>query len=158
LETVGSLFTRHGQGSKTTIEGDAKVVAVDYSNKDSIKSALTSVDVVVCTISRMALGLQAGIAAAAKEAGVKLFVPSEFGNVTDGETQGQFGEKARIQTQLKAVDIPCTIFYTGPFADFVWNSYVCFSPVWGAPIELKCYSTHQVLEPRGPERESDCRW
>ena len=113
-----------GQGSNTTIEGDAKVVAVDYSNKESIKRALTGVDVVICTISGTALDLQADIAAAAKEAGVKLFVPSEFGNTSEGETEGMFGEKAGIQTQLKAVDIPCTIFYTGPFADYLWAPYV----------------------------------
>jgi uncharacterized protein YbjT (DUF2867 family) len=118
--TVNEVVVLTRQGSKTTIEGDAKVVAVDYSNKESIKSALTGVDVVICTISIPALNLQAGIAAAAKEAGVKLFVPSEFGNVSAGETVGMFGEKADIQNQLKAVGIPCTAFYTGPFADYLW--------------------------------------
>ncbi|KAH9011283.1 hypothetical protein EDB85DRAFT_1878852 [Lactarius pseudohatsudake] len=112
------------QGSKTTIEGDAKVVAVDYSNKESIKNALTGVDVVICTISLTALDLQAGIAAAAKEAGVELFIPSEFGNVSEGETQGMFGQKARIQTELKTLDIPCTNFYTGPFADTIWAPFL----------------------------------
>ena len=149
----------HGQGSKTTIEGDAKVVAVDYSNKESIKNALTGVDVVICTISGTALNLQAEIAAAAKEAGVKLFVPSEFGNVSEGETEGIFGEKAGIQNQLKAVDIPCTVFYTGPFADYLWAPYVFLLPVAtsGAPVELK-YFACQVLGPRCPEWESDYRW
>jgi len=100
------------------------VVAVDYSNKGSIKSALAGVDVVICTISGTALDQQAAIATAAKEAGVKLFIPSEFGNVSEGESQGMFGEKAAIQTQLKALGIPWTIFYTGPFADFIWSPYV----------------------------------
>jgi len=121
---TAALLTRHGQGSKTTIEGDAKVVAVDYSNKESIKNALTGVDVVICTISRTALDLQVGIAAAATEAGVKLFVPSEFGNVSVGETEGLFGEKSVIQTELKAVDISYTNFYTGPFADFLWSPFM----------------------------------
>ncbi|KAF8258521.1 NAD-P-binding protein [Lactarius quietus] len=122
--TINEVVVLTRQGSKTTIEGDAKVVAVDYSNKESIKSALVGVDVVICTISGTALDLQAGIAAAAKEAGVKVFVPSEFGNTSEGETEGIFGEKAGIQTQLKAVGIPCTIFYTGPFADFIWASFL----------------------------------
>ena len=148
-----------GQGSNTTIEGDAKVVAVDYSNKESIKRALTGVDVVICTISGTALDLQADIAAAAKEAGVKLFVPSEFGNTSEGETEGMFGEKAGIQTQLKAVDIPCTIFYTGPFADYLWAPYVFLVAV-GATVrraQYYIYFTRQVLGPRCPERESDHR-
>jgi len=122
--TVNDVVVLTRQGSKTTIEGDAKVVAVDYSNKESIKSALAGVDVVICTISLTALDLQLGIAVAAKEAGVKVFVPSEFGNISEGETEGMFGEKSAIQTQLKAVGIPCTIFYTGPFSDLLWASFL----------------------------------
>ncbi|KAH9007294.1 NAD-P-binding protein [Lactarius hatsudake] len=124
--TVDEVVVLTRQGSKTTIEGDAKVVAVDYSNKESIKNALTGVDVVICTISRTALDLQAGIAAAAKEAGVKLFIPSEFGNVSEGETQGMFGQKAGIQTELKTLDIPFTNFYTGPFASRIRSGHRIF--------------------------------
>ena len=135
------------------------MVAVDYSNKESIKNALTGVDVVICTISGTALNLQAGIAAAAKEAGVKLFVPSEFGNISEGETEGMFGEKADIQSQLKAVDIPCTVFYTGPFADYLWAPYVFFAP---HPPGCACSSSKilrvQVLGPRCHEWESDHCW
>ena len=61
------------------------MIAVDYSNKESIKKALTGVDVVICTIPLAALDVQSGIAEAAKEVGVKLFVPSEFGVPTEGE-------------------------------------------------------------------------
>jgi hypothetical protein len=68
--------------------------------------------------------LQEVIAVAAKEAGVKLFVPSEFGPVTEGATEGHFLEKAGIQGQLKAVGIPYSLFYTGAFADFIWHAYV----------------------------------
>src|SRR6266404_566475 len=121
---TAALVTRHGQGSKTTVEGDAKVVAVDYSNKESVKEALHGVDVVICTISGTAIHLQAGIAAAAKEAGVKLFIPSEFGNISEGETEGLIGRKAAIQNQMKAVGIPWAIFYTGLFADFIFAPYV----------------------------------
>ena len=112
------------KGSKTTIEGDAKVIQVDYSNDKSIEEALIGVDVVISTISGKALEVQGKIAAAAKEADVKLFVPSDFGGITEGETEGLFGEKANIQGQLKALGIPYAIFYTGPFSDYIWVSYV----------------------------------
>jgi uncharacterized protein YbjT (DUF2867 family) len=112
------------QGSKTTIEGDAKVIQVDYSNDESIKHALTGVDVVISTIPIPALDVQGKIATAAKKAGVKLFVPSEFGGITEGETEGFFAVKANVQGQLKALGIPYVLFYTGPFADFVWNSFL----------------------------------
>jgi uncharacterized protein YbjT (DUF2867 family) len=114
------------KGSKTTVQGDAKVIQVDYSKDDSIKRALTGVEVVISTISGEALDVQGKIAAAAKEADVKLFIPSDFGNVTEGETEGMFGAKANIQTQLKALGIPYVVFYTGPFADYIWASYVSY--------------------------------
>ena len=112
------------KGSKTTIEGDAKVIQVDYSNDESIKNALTSVDVVISTISGAALDVQGKISAAAKEADVKLFIPSDFGGITEGETEGLFGEKSNIQGQLRALGVPYAIFYTGPFSDYIWVSYV----------------------------------
>ena len=108
------------QGSKTTIDGDVKVIPVDYSNKESIKDALIGIDVVISTVPPTALGVQLGIAEAAKEAGVKLFVPSEFGGVTEGATEGVKASKARVQDQLKTVGIPYTLFYTGAYADFIW--------------------------------------
>jgi len=108
------------QGSKTTVDPATKLVPVDYSNKESIKSALTGVDVVISTIPGTAIDVQPGIAEAAKEVGVKLFVPSEFGGPTEGETEGYLGAKARIQEQLKAIGIPYTLFYTGGFADYLW--------------------------------------
>ncbi len=112
------------KGSKNTIQGDAKVIHVDYSNEASIKHALTGVDVVISTISGRALDVQEGIAAAAKEVGVKLFVPSEFGGKSDGESEGIRGEKAKVQAQLKALGLPYAAFYTGAFADQIWLPYV----------------------------------
>jgi uncharacterized protein YbjT (DUF2867 family) len=110
--------------SKTTIEGDAKVIQVDYSNGESIKDALTGVEVVISTISSRALEVQGKVAEAAKEADVKLFIPSDFGGNTEGKTVGVFGTKANFQGQLKALGIPYAAFYTGLFADYVWVSYV----------------------------------
>ena len=112
------------KGSKTTIEGDAKVIQVDYSNDESVKQALTGVDVVISTVATPALNAQVKIAAAAKEAGVKLFVPSEFGGDPEGSTDGVLGVKANILNQLKDLGIPYAAFYTGPFMDYVWISYV----------------------------------
>ncbi|KAH9986776.1 NAD-P-binding protein [Russula vinacea] len=122
--TVKEVVVLTRQGSKTTVQGDAKVVKVDYSSDESIKQALSGVQVVISTISGVALDVQGKIAAAAKEAGVKLFVPSEFGGNTEGETEGMFGTKANIQGELKAVGIPYAVFYTGPFADYIWAPFL----------------------------------
>ena len=96
------------------------MIAVDYLDKESIKKALTGVDVVISTIPLTALDVQPGIAEAAKEVGVKLFVPSEFGGPTEGETWSHLGAKANIQDQLKAIGIPYSLFFTGVFSDYVW--------------------------------------
>ncbi|KAI0300682.1 NAD-P-binding protein [Multifurca ochricompacta] len=120
---VDNVVVLTREGSKTTVDGDAKLIPVDYSNKVSVKNALVGVDVVISTLASTVLHLQVGLAEAAKEAGAKLFVPSEFGAQTEGETEGFLGFKASIQTQLKAVGLPYTLFYTGGFADFIWTSY-----------------------------------
>ena len=100
------------------------MIEVDYSNDESIKNALTGVDVVISTVSVLALDIQVKVAAAAKNADVKLFVPSEFGNITEGDTEGLHGTKANIQGQLKALGMPYVAFYTGKFSDIGWSSYV----------------------------------
>jgi uncharacterized protein YbjT (DUF2867 family) len=115
------------KGSKTTVQGDAKVVQVDYDNEASIKHALTGVDVVISTVPIPALDVQEKIAAAAKQVGVKLFVPSEYGKVSEGTTKGVPGAKANVQGQLKALGMPYAAFYTGPFADYAWVSYVSWN-------------------------------
>ncbi|KAN0140140.1 NAD-P-binding protein [Lactarius tabidus] len=122
--TINDVVVLTRQGSKTTVGTGANLVTVDYSNKESIKKALTGVDVVISTLPGTALDVQPGIAEAAKEAGVKLFVPSEFGGPTEGATEGLFGSKANIQERLKEIGIPYALFYTGPFADFLWVPYL----------------------------------
>jgi len=122
--TVNDVIVLTRQGSNTTVEGDVKVIPVDYSNPESIKAAVTGVDVVISTIAGAALDVQRKIAEAAKEAGVKLFIPSEFGGVTEGESEGLFGQKANIQDQLKGLGIPYLLCYTGPFADYIWAPFL----------------------------------
>lgn len=106
------------------VQGDVKVIEVDYSNDESIKNALTGVEVVISTVSIASLDIQGKVAAAAKNADVKLFVPSEFGFITEGCTEGLHGTKAKIQGQLKALGLPYAAIYNGKFSDFGWSPYV----------------------------------
>ena len=130
-----------------------KVIPVDYSNREAIKNALTRIDVVISTVPPTALDVQLGIAEAAKEAGVKLFVPSEFGGVTEGATEGVKGSKARVQDQLKAVGIPYTLFYTGAYADFIWVPYASDFLAFTLLLNME-----QALQPRRHKWESNRRW
>jgi uncharacterized protein YbjT (DUF2867 family) len=102
------------------VDPAAKLIPVDYSDKESIKKALQGVDVVISTITGAAIDVQPIIAEAAKEVYVKLFIPSEFGGPTEGETEGNLGAKAKIHEQLKAIGIPYALFYTGGFSDYLW--------------------------------------
>ena len=140
------------QGSNIVFDGDARVISVEYSNKQSIKDALDGVDVVVSTIASAALGVQAAIAEAAKEAGVKLFVPSEFGVSLEGSPTF-FDAKTSVRSQLRALGLPYALFYTGPYADWVWQSCVSYH------LYLTVRPTvEQVPRPQYHERESVCRW
>jgi uncharacterized protein YbjT (DUF2867 family) len=112
------------KGSNKTIQSDAKVIEVDYSNDTSIKDALTGVDVVISTVPVAIIDVQVKIAAAAKDAGVQLFVPSEFGGKWEAGIEGMFATKANIRDQLKALGIPIAAFYTGLWADCPWVPYV----------------------------------
>jgi len=112
------------KSSTNTIQSDAKVIQVDYSNEASIKHALTGVDVVISTVPEAAFDVQGKIAVAAKKVDVKLFVPSEFGGISEGASEGIDVEKANNQAQLKALGLPYTAFYTGAFADQIWVPYV----------------------------------
>ena len=114
------------KGSTKTVQGDVKVIQVDYSNETSIKHALTGIDVVISTVPAQAFDVQWKIAVAAKEVDIKLFVPSEFGGISEGASEGLLVEKANVQAQLKTLGLPYTSFYTGAFADEFWLPYVSF--------------------------------
>ncbi|EPQ56006.1 NAD P-binding protein [Gloeophyllum trabeum ATCC 11539] len=104
----------------------AKFVTVDYTSLSTLSSALSGVDVVISTLGSAALGeQQTALAQAAKESGVKLFVPSEFSNPSEGITVGILGVKNALHRKLEEIKLPYALFYTGPFGDYV------FSPFFG---------------------------
>ena len=90
---------------------------MDYSSP-TLKSSLSNIDVIVSTIGGAGLALQSDLATAAKEAGVKLFVPSEFGLPTDELTEGVFQSKNVFKAKLKEIGLPFAAYYTGLFTDF----------------------------------------
>lgn len=57
------------------------------------------------------------VAEAAKAAGVKLFIPSEFGmptvDVKEPETKGFIVEKLKSHQSLRDLNLPFTLFFTG---------------------------------------------
>ncbi|KAA1474798.1 NAD-P-binding protein [Dentipellis sp. KUC8613] len=103
----------------------AEVITVDYGKKDTLTAALTGIDVVLSTVSFLDLAPQSALAIAAKEAGVKLFAPSEYG--ADNDLAGK--DKAR--DQLKELKLPYALFFTGPFPDMAFSAWTGIDPVGG---------------------------
>ena len=62
---------------------------------------------------------QVPLAEAAKQAGVKLFLPSEYGEKTDTLEGGILLPKKLFQDKLRALGLPFALIYNGPFPDFV---------------------------------------
>ncbi|CAK5266029.1 unnamed protein product [Mycena citricolor] len=79
-----------------------------YDDVPAVTAALRAhnVEVIVSTLSTVALPAQLSIADAAKQAGVKLLVPSEFGLSTERDTEGPLAEKNRIIEKLQSIGVP----------------------------------------------------
>jgi len=123
LKTAGivkSVNIIQGSGHpERLVEKGAKFVTVEYSSPDTLAQALKGIDVVISTLGGAALGTQLPLAEATKAAGVKLFVPSDFGGPTEGRKESIFAAKEQFKLKLKEIGLPYTTFYTGPFSDFV---------------------------------------
>lgn len=100
----------------------AKIAVVDYGSAESLKNAVTGADVVISTLTIQALQAQNLLAEQAKAAGVKLFVPSEFGDVTTDieNAEGIFLIKQSVHRKCKDLDLPYALFFTGPGSDYVF--------------------------------------
>ncbi|KAJ7349342.1 hypothetical protein DFH08DRAFT_743396 [Mycena albidolilacea] len=114
------LLSRPGS-SKKTVPSNVQIVEVDTADAAAVAEKLKEhkVDVVLATTTTAAAGAQNSLVDAAKLAGVKLFVPSEYGIPTEGHSEGPLGAKAQIAAYLKSVGIPSTRIYTGGFIEFI---------------------------------------
>ncbi|KAI6005027.1 hypothetical protein F5J12DRAFT_121415 [Pisolithus orientalis] len=128
LPIVKSLLARNARvivltrpSSKKTFPEGAKAVPVDYFNHDALTAALreNAVDVVISTLSGDGFNAQYKLADAAKAAGVKLFVPSEFGMPTSGATEGVLGEKNKLAAYAQSIGLPITRIYDGLYQEFL---------------------------------------
>ncbi|KZO93426.1 NAD-binding protein [Calocera viscosa TUFC12733] len=114
------VLTRSAAGNDALTAKGAVPIVVDYDSPSSLQSALQGIDAVISTLGGAALAVQEPLGDAAKAAGVKLFVPSEYGGDTTGRTEGLFGIKNAQRLRLGQIGLPWAIFVTGPFADWIW--------------------------------------
>ena len=94
----------------------AKVITVDYESVSSLASALVNVDVVVCTLGYAGIrAAQFNLASAARVAGVRLYVPSEFGL----PNRPVIPTKMELQEKLGNIDM--AIFLVGSCPEIVFK-------------------------------------
>ncbi|ORX88602.1 NAD(P)-binding protein, partial [Basidiobolus meristosporus CBS 931.73] len=127
-----SAFVRTG-GSKVNMPG-VKIVEGDLDDHRSLVMALTGVNTVIIALSRAGLESQLQILSAAKEAGVRRFVPSDFGYHYTLEIDGYNGPyvhpfvkaKKSIRQAIQQAGLEYTIVYNGNFIDFASQAWAPF--------------------------------
>ncbi|KAF8590766.1 NAD-P-binding protein [Ramaria rubella] len=100
------------------------VLPVDYSSQKSIIDALKGSEVVLSALRDDGLDIQTNVIRAAKDANVKLFVPSEYGRNTVGDTSEYLKVKADAQALLKELGLPYTLFFTGLWPEMLSSDSV----------------------------------
>ncbi|KAL2016186.1 hypothetical protein VTK56DRAFT_4075 [Thermocarpiscus australiensis] len=126
-----TVLTRIG-GSTHSFPASVKVAPVDYDSLDSLVAALGGQDAVVSTIASAALSKQLLLVEAAAQAGVKRFIPSDFGSNTvhpKAAALPVYADKVAVQKALqeKAAQpggLTYSIILNGPFLD--WGIMVGF--------------------------------
>ncbi|KLO07657.1 NAD-P-binding protein [Schizopora paradoxa] len=122
----------------------ATICEVDYASPASITKALVGIDVLLCAFGATGLSTQEVMAKSAKDAGVKLFVPSEFGGDAGELDKLPFKDvKFNVRRKLEEISLPYTLFHTGIWPDLYFipskgfdfaNGKVKFGGQGDAPI------------------------
>ncbi|AEO70603.1 uncharacterized protein THITE_45193, partial [Thermothielavioides terrestris NRRL 8126] len=119
-----TVLSRHA--SIPNLSPSVRVRQVDYDSMDSLVSALRGQDAVVSALGTLALGRQLALVDAAVAAGVRRFIPSEFGSDTTNPkcaTLPVFHDKLATQKVLRTkaatgTGLTYTVICTGPFLDW----------------------------------------
>ncbi|KAF2131028.1 isoflavone reductase family protein-like protein CipA [Dothidotthia symphoricarpi CBS 119687] len=112
------------EGSTSTFPAGVKVLQADYDSLSSLKNAFQGQDAVISLVAGSAIATQPKLIDAAVAAGVKHFIPSEFGSNTDDERILKvvpiFQPKVDVLEYLKTKEseISWTAISTGGFFDW----------------------------------------
>ncbi|KAH8703841.1 hypothetical protein BGW36DRAFT_370086 [Talaromyces proteolyticus] len=129
LVDAGFQVTVLTRGKPGTYDSSIKVLEVDYTSLKSLTAALKGIDAVVSTVGGEAIESQIILIDAAVAAGVKRFIPSEFGSVsTNPKLEGfpLYSSMAKIRKHLQqkaaAGELTWTVLVCGAFLDFLLNT------------------------------------
>jgi uncharacterized protein YbjT (DUF2867 family) len=112
------VVSRPGSESSKQLPLGTTVVAADLNDVDSLTTAFRNhkVDAVISTLGRAGMASQKHIADAAKAAGVKVFVLSEFGSPTLGGTESFAGQKEAQAKYLESIGLPSVRIFVSTFS------------------------------------------
>ncbi|TVY84643.1 Oxidoreductase swnR [Lachnellula suecica] len=117
-------------------DASVKVIEVDYASVESLTAALQGIDGLVSTVGHSAIPSQTVLIDAAVAAGVKRFIPSEFGSVTTNPNLVAYpvyaeyhSIKQALQAKAEAGQMSWTIVRCGAFLEFVFDSPMALN--WG---------------------------
>ncbi|KAJ6516754.1 hypothetical protein C8R47DRAFT_403713 [Mycena vitilis] len=114
------VLSRQGLDAKKleALPAGVTVAHVDTADAAAVATVLKEhkVDVLISTITTAAIPAQTVFVDAAKTAGVKLFVPSEFGMVTEGPSENP---KQKIIDYAKSVGVSYARFFNGMVTEFL---------------------------------------
>ncbi|RIA86653.1 hypothetical protein C1645_779187 [Glomus cerebriforme] len=125
----------------------AEIVYADYNQKDDLLKALKGTDVFVSTLSGSSdlYDIQCQFLEAAKEVGVKRFIPSEFGGEYKLGTHVFTDQKAKFREELEKSGLEYTYIYNGLFQEYfayfgfdIKNKEVTFYTDGNAKISSTC--------------------
>ncbi|KAG6355084.1 hypothetical protein INS49_004165 [Diaporthe citri] len=123
---LSSFPNYRSEKTDESLPANVRRVAVDYSDTPSLANALKGQDVVVSTVGMEGIPGQKLIIDAAIQAGVRRFIPSDFGSLTTNPAASRLPHHVsmvEIQDYMrsKSNKIEYTIFSIGAFTDFLVN-------------------------------------
>ncbi len=132
-----TVLTREDSKTKSQLPEGTRLVSADFASHSSLVTAFKGADAVISAIGSMAIASQPKLIDAAIEAGVKRFIPSEFGADTFNEKARQFpvyrGKIATIDYLIEKAQegkIEWTAILGGPFLD--WGKSLSSATSFGA--------------------------
>jgi uncharacterized protein YbjT (DUF2867 family) len=106
---------------KTLAAAGATIHEGDLRDPGSLVQACRAVDNVVCAIGSFQIGDEGGLVEAVREAGVKRFIPSDFGldpRAAGPGASALFDAKAAVHRSVQEAGIPYTFVHTNGFFSY----------------------------------------
>jgi uncharacterized protein YbjT (DUF2867 family) len=114
--------TRKDPARMKALEGlGATIHEGDLADRASVVRAFRAVDNVVSAVGGMQIGDEGALVEAARETGIKRFIPSDFGLDPKAAGPGScflFDAKAAVHQSIKAAGVPYTFMHTGGFFSY----------------------------------------